>query len=251
MENNAENNKIFTYELKKSVISNQEMQFFNCIKSVVPSGYNVIPQANLASFINKTDGSKFHNELFRNVDFLITDSNFKPYIVIEINDLTHNKYDRKKRDEKVSNICKEAGIDIITLWTTYGVNSEYIKSRIDTALADYPPERVCCNSNNLKAEMSYKPAQETETKVKTDDKSSKRFAIGAYIGSLFSLIVVLAFIIAGKPYIDSSLFTKTRIFSIIGIGLSVCHIVESKDVKRTIIPLICGAAALLLTFIVF
>ena len=58
-------------------------------------------------------------------------------------------------------------------------------------------------------------------------------------------------LICDKPYIDSSLFTKTRIFSIIGIGLSVCHIVESKDVKRTIIPLICGVAALLLTFIVF
>ena len=42
----------------------------------------------------------------------------------------------------VHNICEEAGIPIITLWTSYGVNKEYIKKRIDTTLSELPIKRI-------------------------------------------------------------------------------------------------------------
>ena len=90
----------------------------------------LFPQINLAAVISKDDDSShFQNELFRNIDFLITDSEFKPLIFIEINDSSHNSNQRKERDQKVHNICEEAGIPIITLWTSYGVNKEYIKEK--------------------------------------------------------------------------------------------------------------------------
>ena len=127
---NVSNEEQYCYNLKRNLITKSEQGFFHAIQASLPEGYFVFPQINLASFIYKTDDSKFHNELFRNVDFLITDAAYAPKIVIEINDQTHLNADRKERDEKVKNICEEAGIPIMRLWTSYGINNDYIKNKI-------------------------------------------------------------------------------------------------------------------------
>ena len=136
------NNEKYLYETKNALITRSEQNFYNAIKASTPDGYCVFPQINLASFINKTDGSRFHNELFRNVDFLVTDNSYAPKFIIEINDQTHLNNDRKERDEKVQKICEEAGIPILKLWTSYGVNPEYIKGRIDETLNKLPVSRI-------------------------------------------------------------------------------------------------------------
>ena len=141
----------YLYEVKKTLISNSEQGFYVVIKSVVPDGYCVFPQINLASFIDRTDDARFHNELFRNVDFLVTDSAYKPKFVIEINDQTHLNNERKERDEKVRKICEEAGIPILKLWTSYGVNPEYIKGRIDEILHNLPVKRIHHSAQTLPA----------------------------------------------------------------------------------------------------
>lgn len=132
----------YLYDLRETLITKSERSFFDAIKLSVPEGYQVFPQINLASFIDRTDDAKFRNELFRNVDFLITDAEFRPKIVVEINDQTHLTKERKERDEKVCKICEEAGIPVLKLWTSYGVNLEYIKGRIDETLAKLPAVRV-------------------------------------------------------------------------------------------------------------
>ena len=120
----------FLYQLKPSLVTNTEMKYLECIKDVLPEGYLVQAQANLASFIIRTDGAKYQNELYRNADFIIIEkTSYKPLFLIEINDQTHLSSKRAERDKKVANICEEAGIPIIKLWTSYGVNPEYIKKK--------------------------------------------------------------------------------------------------------------------------
>lgn len=131
----------FLYECRKSLITANEQQFFKALKEIVPRGYHVFPQINLAAFIERVDNTPFRNELFRNVDFLITDAAFAPKIAVEINDPTHHEYERRKRDEKVAAICAEADVPIVTLWTNYGVNREYMQKRITETLEN-PPQRV-------------------------------------------------------------------------------------------------------------
>lgn len=137
----ADENK-FLYDAKKTLISKSEQSYYRAIVASVPDGYCVFPQINLASFIVRTDGARYHNELFRNVDFLITDATFTPKLIIEINDQTHMTNERKERDEKVRSICEEAGIPTLSLWTSYGVNPEYIKKRIDETLSSLPIARI-------------------------------------------------------------------------------------------------------------
>lgn len=130
----------FLYEAKKRLITKSEQGFFDALREIVPQGYHVFPQINLAAFLEKVDNSAYHNELFRNVDFLITDGEFAPKIAVEINDNTHHEWERRKRDEKVSAICADAGIPLVTFWTNYGVNRPYIEKRIREAL-ETPPQR--------------------------------------------------------------------------------------------------------------
>ena len=77
---------------------------FNIIKECIPTEYYVFPQIKLAAFITKTDNSPFHNKLFRNIYFLITDEKYTPKIAIEINDCSHMLEERKEHDKKVHHI---------------------------------------------------------------------------------------------------------------------------------------------------
>lgn len=128
--NGSEPDEAFLYEVKPSLVTKTEMAYLNYIRSILPENCRIQPQANLASFISRTDGAKYQNELFRNVDFIVTDLAYRPLFVIEINDQTHLAPDRRERDRKVNNICEEAGIPLIKFWTSYGVNETYIKRKI-------------------------------------------------------------------------------------------------------------------------
>lgn len=118
------------YLLKKSLITQTEKPYFETIKKIIEPEYIIQPQINLASIIDKKSSDKFRNELFRNIDFGIFDQNYKPILLIEINDESHMTNIRRERDKKVQTICKGAGIPIVTLWTKYGINEAYINKRL-------------------------------------------------------------------------------------------------------------------------
>ena len=92
---------------------------------------NIVPQVNLASIIQKVSNSRFNTELFRNIDFGIFSADYsKVLLLIELNDESHNNFHRKKRDIKVHEICNKAGIKLITFYTKYSNEKEYVKGRI-------------------------------------------------------------------------------------------------------------------------
>lgn len=119
-----------TYSAKDNFMTDCEKRYFSDIRSVVGEKYTVQPQINLASIINKESLSKHRTELFRNVDFGIFDESYTLKVLIEINDSTHEHSDRRERDRRVRQICQEAGIPLITLWTKYGINTQYIEKRL-------------------------------------------------------------------------------------------------------------------------
>lgn len=132
------NENEYLYSLKSSLITPKEKEYLTAIKRSLPAGYFVQPQINLASIINKNSDCAFHNELFRNIDACIFDMTYKPIVLIEINDISHNDNRRKSRDLKVKNICEEAGIKLVTFWTKYGVNQDYISKTVNEAINNAP-----------------------------------------------------------------------------------------------------------------
>lgn len=123
-----------SYTAKNSIMTDCEIKYFNAIKEIIGVRYSIQPQINLASVIDKESHEKYRSELFRNIDFGIFDESYKLVVLIEINDQSHTRNDRRTRDARVASICEKAGIPLITFWTSYGVNKQYIRSRLSKYL---------------------------------------------------------------------------------------------------------------------
>lgn len=169
----------FLYELKISLISKSEQSYFEALKACVPTGYQVFPQVNLATFVRRTDDARYQNELFRNVDFLITDSSYSPKIAVEINDQSHLTTDRRSRDKKVQCILDEAGIPLLKLWTSYGINPEYIKKRIEESISS-PIERKHIFSNQKTQAQDNPLSNYTSPHQQGNNSTSKK---GCYVAT--------------------------------------------------------------------
>ncbi len=171
----------YLYDAKQYLISRSEDSYFSAILSALPNGYHAFPQVNLASFVVKNDDSPFHNELFRNVDFLVTNERYAPLFVIEINDRTHLTKERKERDEKVQNICEEAGIPVVRFWTTYGVNQEYISQKISETIQSLPVPRV--HHFSQKAATAEVPMTPTPAYAYVHNSGGGKSKSGCYIAT--------------------------------------------------------------------
>jgi hypothetical protein len=154
------------YTPKKSIMTNCEKAYYKAIKEIIGSEYILQPQINLASVIEKTSNERYQNELFRNVDFGVFDHDFRLIVLIEINDQTHIQMDRKIRDAKVHSICEEAGIPLVTFWTQYGVNVQYMKERLSQYLM------INNISSNENAPATAHTSTTAEEKNKNDDRSA-------------------------------------------------------------------------------
>lgn len=111
------------YSKKSRLVTENEKRFLPVIQEALSrlskfhegTSYNVFPQVALSSFICKDDSTKWRSELFRSVDFLITDQNYEPLLVIEINDRSHDNPERIQRDTNLKSICKEARVPVVFL----------------------------------------------------------------------------------------------------------------------------------------
>lgn len=113
------------YVVKDSLMTQTEYDYFKIINSYFGADYLILPQINLAAVIDKV-GEGYRTELFRNADFGVFDYNYRPILLIEINDNTHFRKDRIERDKKVNEICKKAKLPLVTFWTKDGINNEAI-----------------------------------------------------------------------------------------------------------------------------
>lgn len=143
------NNKTIIYK-QKPFMTTSENSFYQKLKPLEQQ-YKIIPQVNLATIIEKIVNTKYQTELFRNIDYGIFTNDFsKILLLIELNDPSHKQLQRRKRDIKVHEICKDANIAIITFYTNYPNEQQYVLNRIMTELQKNKPVEVPVqNTNNL------------------------------------------------------------------------------------------------------
>ncbi len=138
--NNNNNNNIDSYQktnnydneyyyVPKKFLTSAEITFYNKMHKIQELGYIIIPQVNLASIVEK-HRSRYRNELFRNIDFGIFDKNFNLLLLIELNDSTHQKINRRDRDLKVKKILNDCHIKLINFYTQYPNEENYVCNKI-------------------------------------------------------------------------------------------------------------------------
>ncbi|MDR0918925.1 MAG: DUF2726 domain-containing protein [Oscillospiraceae bacterium] len=107
----------FHYE-SKNYMTASEIEVFEVLQELKSYNLQVFPQIPLSSVVRNIDyRRKYVNELFRTIDYGVFDPNFKCLLLIELNDYTHNAYDRQLRDKKVAYICYKAQIPLLTFPT--------------------------------------------------------------------------------------------------------------------------------------
>ena len=123
------------YKAKKCLLSRPEMTAYAILKTMLEPKYRVYPQIALLSIVDKLTNTSYRNELFRIIDFVVFDNSLKPLLAIELNDASHNRKDRRERDEKVKDILSKAGIKIVFISQSLLSDTKTMEKEILKALA--------------------------------------------------------------------------------------------------------------------
>jgi len=114
---NNSKNKDFSYSKfrKKEILTKAEKQFYFILQKEIKSEYKIIPQAVLSAFIDCNE-FLYRNKINRKtIDFLIVDNQLNIVCGIELDDKSHNKYKRIKRDEFVNSVFNHIDIKLLRI----------------------------------------------------------------------------------------------------------------------------------------
>ena len=115
--NNKKINKINGgFSKKDYLLTQNELKFYKLLKNITDK-YNLIifTQVSLYEIINANNLKDFNKIKSKSIDFVITDVNSKIKLCIELDDTTHQKINRQKRDIFINNIFQELEIKLLRI----------------------------------------------------------------------------------------------------------------------------------------
>ncbi len=114
-----EEEEVLPYFKKNYLLTRAENSFFKILEEVVGEQYYIFPQLSIDKLV-LIERSYSYNYSFRNrinrksVDFVLFDKqNISPVLVIELDDFTHEREDRKERDLFVNKLFNHCGVPIL------------------------------------------------------------------------------------------------------------------------------------------
>ena len=129
------NNK--RYALKQSILSPAEKNFLSVLEKIVDGKYIIENQVQLSrivtpldSNISYTNYSDFNKIKAKSIDFVLFNKDYSPYLCIELDDISHLKWERQKRDMFVNKVMAEVGLRIIHIRTSFSYDLENLKRQI-------------------------------------------------------------------------------------------------------------------------
>jgi very-short-patch-repair endonuclease len=111
----------YRYARKNYFMTRSEREFYNVLLPLVEHNYVVFAQVQLPTLLShKIKGQHWQGALShidrKSVDFVICDKKFlSPQLVIELDDASHERFDRKLRDQEVEWIFDQAQIPLLRI----------------------------------------------------------------------------------------------------------------------------------------
>jgi hypothetical protein len=124
------------YNQNKFLMTQIENEFYRILLKVIPKGTILIPQVSLGSLI-KTNDRSYRNKIDRKtVDFVIfKDYYFNPLLVIELDDISHNRLDRIERDQFVDLALLKVNLPIIHYKLQGKFDEEKVRNLIENKIS--------------------------------------------------------------------------------------------------------------------
>lgn len=137
----ADDNKVNAsesrYVLKESLVTNAEKEFLKVLETIVGNSYRIESQVPLSGIVKPIDSNDhwtnyrdFNPIKSKSIDFVLYDKDYRPYLAIELDDRSHSRWDRIKRDQIVNEIMKSVGLRIIHVPVSYNYDFQNLKKMI-------------------------------------------------------------------------------------------------------------------------
>lgn len=120
------------YKKKTYLLTQNELKFYKLLKNITEkNNLNVFSQVALYEIIKYKNIKDFNKIKSKTIDFVITDSNCKIKLCIELDDPTHIKENRQKRDEFINKLFKDLDIKLLRIPTQNYYNIKELEKYIN------------------------------------------------------------------------------------------------------------------------
>lgn len=129
------------YKPKKYLISLTELNFYNTLLEITKElDLILFSQVSLYNIIETkyNNQSAFNKIKSKTIDFVLVDkNNCRIKLCIELDDYTHNRYDRIERDKFINKLFLDLEIDLIRFKASNYYNKEALKKRIEESIHEH------------------------------------------------------------------------------------------------------------------
>ena len=127
----------YQYHKKYSVMTPAEHELFHLLNGCFNDKYYIFPQVHLSTLFGHTIyGQSWRGALShidrKSIDFAMCDKEtMRPILAIELDDRSHDKYDRQLRDAEVDKIFANADLPLLRIQNHGTFVTEDIKKRVE------------------------------------------------------------------------------------------------------------------------
>ncbi len=129
----------YPYEAKKSLLTKAEFDFYKILKQAVPPNISIAPKVRLADIVTCSDadwsrgyGSKISS---KHIDFVLYDTMTANIILtIELDDASHNRPERKKRDQFLNELMVVTKVPFLRIPSALNYDKAEIKLMIEDSI---------------------------------------------------------------------------------------------------------------------
>lgn len=123
------------YVKKDYLLTQTELKFYKLLKQITDElNLTLCPQVSLYQIVNSKNYKDFNRIQNKCIDFVITEPNLKIKLCIELDDYTHTRDKRIKRDEFINKLFDDLGIKLIRISVQNYYNLEELKNKIKESL---------------------------------------------------------------------------------------------------------------------
>jgi len=126
----------YSYREKKYLLTQAENEFFHILQEAIEGKYLIFPQIHISSLVDeKVKGQNWRGAWAHidrwSVDFVLcSKGDYRPIFAIELDDSSHEREDKIKRDVEVERIFKEINLPLIRFKNLGSSNVETVREAI-------------------------------------------------------------------------------------------------------------------------
>ena len=123
------------YAKKEYLLTQTELKFYRLLKQIADElNLVVCPQVALYQVVQNKNFKDFNKIQSKSIDFVIAEPNLKIKLCIELDDYTHKREKRIKRDEFLNKLFNDLEIKLLRIPVQNYYNIEELKKKIEESL---------------------------------------------------------------------------------------------------------------------